>query len=172
MLFGDEVLTDMEWVSSGPSLDWLPLRTPSICSFVTSIGWETCLCGLVRLSGPLIPAYEKFQKSSKAFHIPFSFNLLFTHMLTIIAAGPTLWSKESKSGFFLYFIVSFLFRLDAFLQVITNKGGNCYLRENWGVEKVNFFLKMHHIPNIDDSESIFKCENLNFVNVNRSVLPL
>lgn len=53
-LLEDEMLTDVEWMSSGPSLDWLPLRRPaSMCSLAPSVGWDSCFCGRGRPSNAL-----------------------------------------------------------------------------------------------------------------------
>lgn len=53
-LLGDEVFTDKECMSSGPSLDWLPLRRPaSMWSLVPSAGWDNCFWGRGRLSTAL-----------------------------------------------------------------------------------------------------------------------
>lgn len=40
---GDEVLMEVECVSSEPSLDWLPLRrAASTCSLAPREGWDSC----------------------------------------------------------------------------------------------------------------------------------
>lgn len=53
-LLEDDMLTDVEWTSSGPSLDWLPRRRPaSMCSLTPSVGWDSCFCGRGRPSKAL-----------------------------------------------------------------------------------------------------------------------
>lgn len=71
-LFGEEVVTDVDCMSSEPSLDWLTLRRPaSMFSVAPSVGWDNCFWGRGRPSTALPTNHReerivsKFQKLYK-----------------------------------------------------------------------------------------------------------
>lgn len=98
-LFGDEVLTDVECISSEPSLDWLPRRRPaSTCSLAPSVGWENCFWGRGRPSKAL-PTEDRhrychnFKKPEEQCH-NLSYPEIFTH-LTLLQYG---WVDAEVQG--------------------------------------------------------------------------